>query len=203
MDSEQKRQEQQQQSPQHSPGICSPRDREYSPSSAAHEADSSPAPSPARQCVADAKPLKFPAAVTGASSSKPPQAAAPQPTHTSFMISDILHSTSSSKNVRHPTTTTLIPTSLPHHHPAAAGAGYIASYPVNTAGDDSAYSEGRDSPRSVISDEGDCKEREGSIGASDSDVERTGEYLYNLKPAVQLYCAILNLIHSCSLLVHS
>lgn len=168
MDSEQKRQERE----QHSPS-CSPRSQ-YSPrSGSGHEADSSPAPSPARQCVADAKPsTKFPAVVTGASSSKPPQAAAPQPTHTSFMISDILHSTSSSKNVRHPThTTTLISANHHHHHPAAAS--YSASYPVNTA-DESAYSEGRDSPRSVMSDDADCKEREGSVGASDSDVERSG-----------------------------
>ena len=135
------------------------------------ESPASPSPPASRQCVADAKPPKFPqAVVTGASSSKPPQAAAPQPTHTSFMISDILHSTCSSKNVRHPqpTTTTYISTS---HHPV-----YAANYPVNTA-DESAYSEGRDSPRSVISDDGDCKEREGSVGASDSDVERTGACL--------------------------
>ena len=159
MDSEQHRQEHSR-SPSCSPLQQSPR--------SGHEPESpssSPLASPARQCVADAKPPKFPAAVTGASSSKPPQAAAPQPTHTSFMISDILHSTCSSKNVRHPqTTTTYISTS----HPV-----YAASYPVNTA-DESAYSEGRDSPRSVISDDGDCKEREGSVGASDSDVERTG-----------------------------
>lgn len=134
------------------------------------ESPASPSPPANRQCVADAKPPKFPqAVVTGASSSKPAQAAAPQPTHTSFMISDILHSTCSSKNVRHPqpTTATYISTS---HHPV-----YAANYPVNTA-DESAYSEGRDSPRSVISDDGDCKEREGSVGASDSDVERTGAY---------------------------
>ena len=138
------------------------------------ESPSSPSPpAPSRQCVADAKPSKFPqAVVTGASSSKPPQAAAPQPTHTSFMISDILHSTCSSKNVRHPqpptTAQTYISTATSHLHPVCA-----ANYPVNTA-DESAYSEGRDSPRSVISDDGDCKEREGSVGASDSDVERTG-----------------------------
>lgn len=157
MDSEQKRQEQ-----QHSPS-CSP--RQQSPRSG-HEPESSP--SPTRQCIADAKPTKFPAAVTGASSSKPPQAAAPQPTHTSFMISDILHSTPSSKNVRNPTTHI----SSNHH-------SYTTSYTVNTA-DDSAYSEGRDSPRSVLSDDGDCKEREGSVGASDSDVERSGECFHEL-----------------------
>ena len=175
MDTEQKRpdHQQQQRHHNHSPS-CSP--REFSPRSA-HESDSSssPAPSPARQCVTDAKPvnMKFSTAVTGASSSKPPQAAAPQPTHTSFMISDILHSTSSSKNVRHhSTSTTTLISANHHHHPAAAGP-YAASYPVNTA-EDSAYSEGRDSPRSVMSDDADCKEREGSVGASDSDVERTG-----------------------------
>lgn len=144
------------------------------------ESPASPSPPASRQCVADVKlqSPRFPqAVVTGASSSKPPQAAAaPQPTHTSFMISDILHSTcSSSKNVRHPhpqptTTATYISTATSHHpHPV-----YAANFPVNTAADESAYSEGRESPRSVISDDGDCKEREGSVGASDSDVERTG-----------------------------
>ena len=156
---------------QHSP-VCSP--RECSPRSASGHGEAESSPSPARQCFADAKPsVKFQSAVTGASSSKPPQAAAPQPTHTPFMISDILHSTSSSKNVRHPTATTIISSS---HHPAPAAAAYPASYPVSSA-DDSAYSEGRDSPRSVLSDDVDCKEREGSVGASDSDVERTGERL--------------------------
>lgn len=168
--SEQKNQQQQQ---PHSP-VCSP--RECSPRSAGGHGEAESSPSPARQCFADAKLSvnKFQSAVTGASSSKPPQAAAPQPTHTSFMISDILHSTSSSKNVRHPTATTVVSSS--HHHPAPAPAAavYPASYPVSSA-DDSAYSEGRDSPRSVLSDDMDCKEREGSVGASDSDVERTGE----------------------------
>lgn len=144
----------------HSP-LCSP--RECSPRSASgNEPETSP--SPARLCVTDAKAVKLSSPVTGASSSKPVQAAAPQPTHTSFMISDILHSTCSSKNVRYPTTTALT------SHPVV----FAASYPGNSA-DDSALSEGRESPRSVISDDGDCKEmREGSVGASDSDVERSG-----------------------------
>lgn len=182
MDSEQKLREQQKTQQQHSP-VGSP--RECSPRSASgHEAESSP--SPARLCVAEVKPVvKFPAAVTGASSAKPPQAAAPQPTHTSFMISDILHSTSSSKNVRHPTTTTL---GIPTNH--AAAVPYPASYPASSA-DDSAYSEGRDSPRSVVSDDADCKEREGSVGASDSDVERTGERLKtsNVISTVRSWCS--------------
>jgi hypothetical protein len=174
METEQNRREQSHsRSPSFSPvALVAPVHVQQQSPRSGHEPESPASPSPpaSRQCVADTKsPLRVPqAVVTGASSSKPPQAAAPQPTHTSFMISDILHSTCSSKNVRHPqppTTTTYISTS---HHPV-----YAANYPVNTA-DESAYSEGRDSPRSVISDDGDCKEREGSVGASDSDVERTG-----------------------------
>lgn len=36
-------------------------------------------------------------------------------------------------------------------------------------------SNGRDSPRSVVSDDVEGKEREDSVGASDSDVERSGQ----------------------------
>ena len=137
---------------QHSPS-CS---RYFLRNTSGHKANSS---SP------DAKPsTKFPAVTT-------PQAA-PQPTKTSFLISDILNSTSSSKTVHHPTP---LISANHHHHPTAPS--YAASYPVNTA-DESAYSEGRDSPTTVMSDDADCKEREGSVGESESDVERSGGYFF-------------------------
>lgn len=88
-------------------------------------------------------------------SSTPP----PAPTRTGFMISDILDSPSSRRACS---------TSSNVSAPAEdVGAGYRA------------YSEdpsnGRDSPRSIVSDDVEGKEREDSVGASDSDVERSGQ----------------------------
>lgn len=76
-------------------------------------------------------------------------------TRTSFMISDILDSPSSRSGARTCSSSTA---------PDESNGGYC---------DDP--SNGRDSPRSVVSDDAEGKEREDSIGASDSDVERSGQ----------------------------
>ena len=106
------------------------------------------------------------AASSNSSSSTPAAAAPPPSTHrTSFMISDILDSPPRSRSARPCSTAS---SSAPEE------AGSRRSFGVYC--DDA--SNGRDSPRSVVSDDAEGKERdnrEDSIGASDSDVERSGQ----------------------------
>lgn len=103
---------------------------------------------------------------SSSSSSTPAAAVAPPSTHrTSFMISDILDSPPRSRSARPCSTAS---SSAPEE------AGSRRSFGVYC--DDA--SNGRDSPRSVVSDDAEGKERdnrEDSIGASDSDVERSGQ----------------------------
>lgn len=97
-----------------------------------------------------------------AASNTPPPVPAPT-TRTSFMISDILDSPSSRSR-----TCSTASGSAPNE---GSGVGSYGSFC-----DDA--STGRESPRSVVSDDVDGKERENmedSMGASDSDVERSGQ----------------------------
>lgn len=97
-----------------------------------------------------------------AANSTPPSAPTGTTTRTSFMISDILDSPSS-RSARNSSTTS----SAPEETSSRSYGGYCED-PSN----------GRDSPRSVASDDVEGKERENredSIGASDSDVERSGQ----------------------------
>ncbi len=105
-----------------------------------------------------------PSANSATSSSSSSSAPAPTTTtHTSFMISDILDS---------PNTRSTRTTSASSGAAADEGSG---SYADGYCDDPS---NGRDSPRSTISDDADSKERENredSLGASDSDVERSSQ----------------------------
>lgn len=96
----------------------------------------------------------------------PPPAPATTTTRTSFMISDILDSSPNSRCGRRTCSTTST-VSAPDEG-SVAGYGACNDDPTN----------GRDSPRSVVSDDAEARERENredSTGASDSDVERSGQ----------------------------
>lgn len=92
----------------------------------------------------------------------PPPAAAMTQTRTPFMISDILDSSSSSSR------RTCNSTSSSNAGPDEQGSRSYGGYCYDP-------SSGRDSPRSVVSDDAESKEREDSVGASDSDMERSSQ----------------------------
>ena len=113
---------------------------------------------PTRSSVSSANASTFsPTLLTpsGSTASSTPPPAPVTTTRTSFMISDILDSPSSRR---------------------ACSTSSSVSAPAEEIQSYRAYSEdppnGRDSPRSIVSDDVERKEREDSVGASDSDVER-------------------------------